>query len=74
MSEDYIHIDNCVDVVLDNGWLSYKQIFEYLKNNINENTIIKSELTDMKYLFKIKELMNTIEWDKLTQKIIALEL
>lgn len=31
MSDDYIHVDQAVEVVFDNEWMSAEEIYDYIK-------------------------------------------
>lgn len=61
MSEDYIHVDQAVEVVVDNGWLTAKDIYEYI--------LMWSE-TDIEFRRKILSLLNSLKKELILYEIV----
>ena len=56
MSEDYVHVDQATQVVLENGWLTPVEVYEYIK---------AQSRVDAAFLKKMKALLSTIDWKQL---------
>jgi len=76
-TDDYIHVDNAVEVVLENGWLSMKDILFYIKDSIyiehNYPTARydEADIEEIKYLKELRDLLNKVDFTKLNKKVIA---
>jgi len=52
MSDDYIHVDQAVEVVFDNGWMDAKEVYDY---------IIMWSKSDKKFLKEILALIPSLK-------------
>ena len=78
--DDYVHVDDCVKVAIENGWLSVKEIYNYIIINLGyviyarcgrTGKFTDAEKEDIEYLEKLKELVNKIDFVLLRKIIVA---
>ena len=65
--DDYVHVDNLVNTVMENQWMTTDEIYNYVRS------MIQSELdfTDLMYLEKLRDYLNGIDFMRLCRAKVA---